>query len=327
MPGAYTPAPTGFTIVNVAGVFSDGSITFDPSLPIEEAHSTIGGMVMGIGRTLNIGGRYANIGVGIPLVFGHVEGLVFEQFQEASRTGQGDLGARIAINLYGAPAMTPRQFAAYRATTIVGVSLTVGVPAGQYDSTRYINLGANRWAFRPELGISRTRGPWTFEGDLGVWFFTDNASYVNGATREQAPIVGLQGHLIRTFRPGFWIAADGNYWRGGRITTNGTRRHGSRRTRGSAPRSPIQSGGIRYGSPTASARIPRSAATSSQSACRTPTPGRRDSNRARPPRGRARRSGNCIARQRQSRIQTSLEREPGESSRGSPHVERRYECW
>jgi hypothetical protein len=221
VPGAYTPAPTGFTIVNVAGVFSDGSLTFDPSLPIEEAHSTIGGMVIGIGRTLNIGGRYANIGVGIPLVFGHVEGLVFEQFQEASRTGQGDLGARFAINLYGAPAMTPRQFAAYRATTIVGVSLTVGVPAGQYDSTKYINLGANRWAFRPELGISRTRGPWTFEGDLGVWFFTDNASYVNGANRAQSPIVGLQGHLIRTFRPGFWIAADGNYWRGGRVTTNG----------------------------------------------------------------------------------------------------------
>ncbi len=52
-------------------------------------------------------------------------------------------------------------------------------------------------------------------------FFTDNTNYVNGATRAQAPIVGLQGHLIRTFRPGFWMAADGNYWKGGRVTTNG----------------------------------------------------------------------------------------------------------
>ncbi len=69
----------------------------------------------------------------------------------------------------------------------------------------------------------RTRGRWTFEGDIGGVFFTDNTDYVNGATRAQAPIVGLQGHLIHTFRPGFWVAADGNYWRGGRVTTNGNR--------------------------------------------------------------------------------------------------------
>jgi hypothetical protein len=223
VPGAYTPAPIGFTILNISGVFSDGAIAFDPSLPIEDAHSTVGAMGIGIARTLSIGGRFANVGVGIPLVFGHVEGLVLDQFQEASRAGQGDIGVRVAINLYGAPAMTRQQFAAYRATTIVGVSLGVGAPLGQYDSTKYVNLGTNRWSFRPELGIMRTRGAWTFEGDIGAVFFTDNTNYVNGATRGQAPIVGLQGHLIRTFRPGFWVAADANYWKGGRLTINGDR--------------------------------------------------------------------------------------------------------
>lgn len=223
VPGAYTPAPIGFNILNITGAFSYGDIAFDPSLPIEDAHSTVGAMGIGIGRTLNIGGRFANIGVGIPLVIGHVEGLVLDQFQEASRRGQGDLGVRVAVNLYGAPAMTRQQFAAYRATTIVGVSLGVGAPIGQYDSTKYVNLGTNRWSFRPELGIMRTRGRWTFEGDIGAVFFSDNTNYVNDATRAQAPIVGLQGHLIHTFRPGFWVAADGNYWRGGRLTINGDR--------------------------------------------------------------------------------------------------------
>jgi Putative MetA-pathway of phenol degradation len=222
VPGAYTPAPIGFTLLNIAGVFSDGAIAFDPALPIDDAHSTVGGVAVGIARTLNLGGRFASVGAAIPVVLGHVEGLVFEQFQEVSRAGQADLAARVAINLYGAPAMTLKEFAAYRATTIVGVSLTVGAPVGQYDSTKYINLGNNRWTFKPEVGISRTRGPWTFEGDIGALFFTDNTNYVNSATRQQAPIVGLQGHLIRTFRPGFWIAADGNYWKGGRVTTNGT---------------------------------------------------------------------------------------------------------
>ena len=222
VPGAYTPAPIGFTLLNIAGVFSDGAIAFDPSLPIDDAHSTVGGVAVGIARTLNLGGRFSSVGVAIPIVLGHVEGLVLDQFQEASRAGQADLAARVAINLYGAPAMTLKEFAAYRATTIVGVSLTVGAPVGQYDSAKYINLGNNRWSFKPEVGISRTRGPWTFEGDIGVLFFTDNTNYVNSATRQQARIVGLQGHLIRTFRPGFWIAADGNYWKGGRVTTNGT---------------------------------------------------------------------------------------------------------
>jgi hypothetical protein len=222
VPGAYTPAPVGFTILNISGIFSGGAMAFDPSLPIEDGHSTVGGVILGIGRTLAVGGRFANVGVGIPLVLGHVEGLVLDQFQEASRSGHGDMAARVAVNLYGAPAMTLQQFAKHRAPTIVGVSLTVGAPVGQYVPTRYINLGTNRWSFKPEIGMSRTRGVWTFEGDIGAVFFTDNANYVNGSTRQQAPIVGLQGHLIRTFRPGLWIAADANYWKGGRVTTNGT---------------------------------------------------------------------------------------------------------
>jgi Putative MetA-pathway of phenol degradation len=222
VPGAYTPAPTGFNIVTVAAVFSDGALAFDPSLPIEDASATIGGAGFGVNRTLNIAGRFANIGVGIPFVVGHVEGLVLDQFQQADRTGFGDMAIRTAVNLYGAPAMTRQQFAKYRATTIVGVSFVVGAPVGEYTSTRYVNLGTNRWSFKPELGFMRTRGRWTFEGDLGAVFFTDNTNYVNESTREQAPIAAFQGHLIYTWRPGFWLAGDGNYWKGGRITTNGT---------------------------------------------------------------------------------------------------------
>ena len=222
VPGAYTPAPTGINLLNVTAVFSDGALAFDPSLPIEEASAAIGAVGVGIARTLSIAGRYANVGLGIPLVKGHLEGLVLDQFQEASRTGFGDLAIRTAVNLYGAPAMARPEFAKYRASTVVGISLVVGAPVGQYTSTRYLNLGTNRWSFKPELGFMRTRGRWTFEGDLAGLFFTDNTNYVNGATREQAPIVAVQGHLLYTFRPGFWIAGDGNYWKGGRITTNGT---------------------------------------------------------------------------------------------------------
>jgi len=221
VPGAYSPAPAGFNIFTIASVFNDGAVAFDSSLPVEDAEARVGWAVVGIGRTVSLAGRYANIAVGVPVVLGHVEGRVLGVFEETSRRGLGDLVARIGVNVYGAPAMTRQQFAAYRAKAIVGVSLSVGAPIGQYDPGRYINLGTNRWSFKPELGISRTRGRWTFEGDIGAVFFTDNTEFLHDRRREQAPIVAFQGHLIYTIRPAFWISADGNYWRGGGITTDG----------------------------------------------------------------------------------------------------------
>ncbi len=92
---------------------------------------------------------------------------------------------------------------------------------GSTDNSKFVNIGTNRWAFKPELGLSRRRGRWTFEGDFGGAFFTDNTDYVNGGTREQSPIASFQGHLIYTIRPGLWVAGDGNFWNGGRITANG----------------------------------------------------------------------------------------------------------
>ena len=135
VPGAYTPAPTGFNVVNIAAVFSDGALAFDPSLPVEEASATIGVAAFGIGRTLNIAGRFANIGVGIPFVVGSRRRAGARPVPGGGpRRGSAIWRFASAVNLYGAPAMTRQQFATYRATTIVGVSLVVGAPVGQYDS-------------------------------------------------------------------------------------------------------------------------------------------------------------------------------------------------
>lgn len=220
MPGAYTPAPTGFNILTLGTTISKGGMAFDPSLPIEDGHATISLSAATIGRTMDIAGRFASLGAAFPFASGHLTGTVLGTQQEADRTGFADMFVRAAINLYGARAMTRQEFASYRPSTIVGLSLTTGIPIGQYDSAKYINLGTNRWSFKPEVGVSRTRNRWTLEGSLGVTFFTDNGNYV-GAVREQAPIVAVQGHVIRPIRPGYWFAVDGNFWKGGLVTTNG----------------------------------------------------------------------------------------------------------
>jgi hypothetical protein len=220
VPGAYSPAPTAFNVVTVAGSVSSGDLTFDPSLPVEQGHATISAFIFGINRTLSIAGRSGSVGVGVPLVIGRAEGLLGGQFEQVSRGGPGDLVARVAVNLYGAPAMTRKEFGAFRQTNIVGLSLVTSIPIGQYEAAHLINIGTHRWSFKPEVGLSHRSGRWTVEGDFGTTFFTDNTEFVQG-TRSQAPIVSAQGHLIYTVRQGLWIAADGNFWKGGRLSTAG----------------------------------------------------------------------------------------------------------
>lgn len=220
-PAAYTPGPTGLNVLTFLASLNKGDVTFDPGLPIKDAHATIGAGVIGYTRSFGLAGRYANISVAVPYGNGHIEAIVLGEPRQRSPAGLADIAVRTAVNLYGARAMTPQQFASYKPSTIVGASLVVVAPAGVYDSTKAINIGSNRWAFKPEIGVSRRAGLWTFEGDLAMLFYTDNTNFFNGGLYEQDPIVAVQGHVIRAFKPGLWAAFDANFWHGGRPTTNG----------------------------------------------------------------------------------------------------------
>jgi hypothetical protein len=220
-PGAYWPIPKGFNIVTVANSFNWGDAAFDPSAPIDEASATIDTMAFAFTRAFSLAGRSANAGVVLPVIAGHLEGLVLGEPAEAGRFGLGDPRLRFAVNLYGAPAMTPKEFASYRQGTIVGVGVTIAPPLGHYDSTKLINLGTNRWSFKPELGVSLAQGRWVVEAMAGVWLFTDNTDFFGGRTRTQDPIVATQGHLTFKFKPGMWLAGDANFYTGGRTTIGG----------------------------------------------------------------------------------------------------------
>jgi len=117
--------------------------------------------------------------------------------------------------------MVPRSFASYQQRTLVGISVTVAPPLGEYDSTKLINLGTNRWSFKPEVGFSRTSGHWVAEAMAGAWLFTDNGDFYGGRTREQNPIAAMQGHLTYRFTRTVWLAGDINYFTGGRTTIGG----------------------------------------------------------------------------------------------------------
>ncbi len=137
--------------------------------------------------------------------------------------GFGDPAFRVSVNVYGAPALTLPEFTDWQQDLIVGASLRVSAPWGQYDDSRVVNIGSHRWAFKPEVGASKAVGPWTLEATAAAVLFTDNNDFYGGSTRSQAPLYALQGHAIYSFRSGIWGSLDGTYFSGGRSTVDGSR--------------------------------------------------------------------------------------------------------
>ncbi len=220
-PRAFSSAPIGTNFLGVGHAYSDGEVSLDPSLPITDVQAKIHVETFGYSRFFALAGRTASASMLLPTYNADLSGNVGEERRKINRTGIGDMRFRLAANLLGAPAMTPEEFAHRSPATALGLSLAVSAPTGEYDSRKLINIGANRWAFKPEIGITQPIGNWFIEGSGGAWFFSHNDNFFGGRERTQDPIGSIQVHAGYNFRPGFWLAADGCYWEGGRTAING----------------------------------------------------------------------------------------------------------
>jgi hypothetical protein len=160
---------------------------------------------------------------------GRWTGLVEGVPSSIKRSGLSDSLLRFAINLFGAPPLKGKEFAAYRASvdveTVVGMALAVQLPTGDYMDDKLINLGTNRFTVRPQLGMVHTRGKWSIELTGSAWIYTDNNEFFNGNKLEQDPLYTFQAHLVHTFRPGLWAGASGGYGYGGESTVDGVEKH------------------------------------------------------------------------------------------------------
>jgi hypothetical protein len=220
-PRTYANAPVGLNFLIADYSYATGDVATDPALPLEntsvQTHSTI----LAYARTLDVWGRSGKFDVVLPYAWVSGSAEFAGQHREREVSGLGDPRLRFSVLLYGAPALPLKEFMGYRQDLIVGASLQVSVPLGQYDDDRLVNIGTHRWTIKPELGISKTLGPLTLELAAGVSFYTDNRDFFGGQTRTQDPIYSIQGHLIYSLRSGIWLAVDGTYYTGGRTTTDG----------------------------------------------------------------------------------------------------------
>ncbi len=220
-PRAYAPNPTGANFIVAGYGHTSGDVTLDPSVPVTDVSARVNMAALFYGRTFGLFGHSASAGIQTPYAWGTLEGNVGEQRRSIYRSGLGDLRLRLTTTLIGGPALDLREFVKQKPRTTLGASVVVVTPTGQYDPAKLVNLGTNRWAVKPEVGVSHPAGRWWLEGYAGAWLFSDNTDFFGGSRRAQSAIMTLQGHVSYAFRPRLWMAGDATFYTGGRTTVDG----------------------------------------------------------------------------------------------------------
>ncbi len=227
-PRAYLITPVHLNAVNLTYSFFDGGILFNDTVPITDASATTSISIFSYYHSLSFFGRSANVTAWLPYGVAHLQGKFIDNETKLYRSGLADSNFRFAVNLKGGPAMAAEEFRSWEQKRLLGVSLKVVAPTGQYNGALLINNGANRWAFKPEFGYSERWNHWVLDGYGAVWFFTTNPEYfshnafVPGTqSQSQKPIGAFESHLSYDVKPRLWFSLDGNFWFGGRTSLNG----------------------------------------------------------------------------------------------------------
>jgi hypothetical protein len=236
-PRAYIVTPLGANALTLSWSFYDGGVNFNGAVPITQAKNTYHVPVLSYYHSFGLFGRSANVTGVLPYGIGTFQGSVQGVQKQIYRSGVLDAGVRFAINLKGGPAIRASEFTKWKQRSLLGISVTMIVPTGQYNGSHLINWGINRWAFKPELGYSQRRGNWLFDAYGGAWFYTTNdASFALPTPQPQTehPIGSFETHLSYDFnRFRGWASLDGNVWFGGlavlnNVPNSSTRQLGSR---------------------------------------------------------------------------------------------------
>lgn len=220
---SHLPKNTNFAAVGYA--FTKADIFFDPVLETEDVELDQHTVVVKYIRTFEFLDHSARVDFTVPYKDAHWEGLLQGKPTTLTRSGLADPVVRFVMYLIGAPPLEGKEFAKYRVAhqveTIVGTSVAVHLPLGQYYEDKLLNLGENRFTIRPTLGVVHNHGKWSGEITGSAWFFTENDDFWKGNNREQNPLYTLKGHLIYTHRPGLWVSGSAGYGYGGESSVNG----------------------------------------------------------------------------------------------------------
>lgn len=219
-PRVYANVPKNLNVAALGYAYMDGNVLTEPSLPISDFTLQSHNLAATYVRTFGLSNKLARVQVALPFTFMDGSANVNGENITGSRTGFADMKVRFGINLLGSPALDKTEFRKFEQKTILGVSLVTSVPTGKYYDDKRVNIGTNRWGFKPEIGISQRFHRFYAEVYSGVWFYTDNNNFL-GKKLEQKPTYSLQAHASYYFKNSMWIGFNTNWFFGGKTITDG----------------------------------------------------------------------------------------------------------
>jgi hypothetical protein len=225
----YDNTPIGINQFELAYAYAHGNASIDTSLVIPGAKFNLNQGSISYTQYFGFVRRLVWVEASVPLagLAGSVNGTIVQ----GSTTGVGDSSYTLAMLLKGGQALSVEQFADYKPTTRVGISLTISAPTGQYNPNNLLNLGSDRWSFKPEIALSHPFGPeqkWQLDAYANAYFYTDNTSYRGREILRQEPLPGLEGHISYSFNDSLWASLDTRYSFRGTTSVNGENQNNSR---------------------------------------------------------------------------------------------------
>jgi hypothetical protein len=223
-PRLYSNAPVGMNFFVASFSNASGILSTNPDEPLQNAKLSVQTPVFAYARILDVWGKSAKFDVVLPMARFSGSADVYGMRVTRNVSGFSDPAFRFSVNLIGAPALSLQEFRSYQQDLIVGASVQVSAPLGQYDPSKLVNLGANRWKIRPEIGASKAIGPVIFELAQGVFIFTTNDNFFGGRKLEQDAVYTTRANVIYNFGSGASAALHALYFTGGRTTVDGVRK-------------------------------------------------------------------------------------------------------
>lgn len=151
-----------------------------------------------------------------------IGGNEIELFDESGFT---DPYVQFYTTLVGGKAQDMQTYVRNEPGFVLGTFAAARIPVGQYDASKPVSPGSNRWEWRLGVPMQYIKGLPTkqtsFEFVPLVYLFGDNDDGFNGSHVSQDPLYQFEAHLTHDLNRMFWGSLNILYAFGGETSTHG----------------------------------------------------------------------------------------------------------